>query len=231
MAYIQSAYFGDETSQRNITDVIKDKITGGKIDVLANSSLLPMFEIGKQVTLTKEDEKDITDNAIQLCGNANDTQCIESRKQDLQRQRLEEKERKQNSSANVVKGRRLTVKVVDQSGRTRTLVVPDGQYFRLDGVQGKPDGPIELPDGDQTWKYVASLIGIVVYYFIQTYGAAGAYRTLNGYSTFRGFSFQLRDYTVNPILLVMMFFAFTIPFMGYIFMYLTPLILGEPNLM
>lgn len=231
MAYIQSAYFGDETSQRNITEVIRDKISGGKIDVVANSSLLPMFEVGGNITLTKEDEKDIKDAAIRACGgNANDTQCIEAKTQDLQRQRLEEKEQETKSSANTVKGRRLTVKVVDEKGRTRTIVVPDGQYFRLDKIQGTQGGQVKLPDGNKTWRYVVFLLGIVVYYFVQTYGAAGAYKTLNRYQTFQGLNFSVAGYNVNFLLLVMMFFAFTIPFMGYAIMFFTPLVLGEPNL-
>ena len=94
MAYIQSAYFGNETSQRNITEVIRDKVSGNKIDVVANSSLLPMFEIGKDITLTKQDERDIKDASIKACGgNANDTQCIEAKSRALKLQRLKQKEK------------------------------------------------------------------------------------------------------------------------------------------
>jgi hypothetical protein len=235
MAYIKSAYFGDEKSSRNITDVLRDKIVGGKINVLADSSLLPMFEVGGSVKLTDNELKDINDKAIEMCsGNANDVDCIAARTQDLQRQKLEEKENESTSKSNVVKGRRLTVNVVDKDGKTRTLLVPDGQFFKLDGLRVDAAGNVvNLPKAESSWKFVVIWAGTVLYWLFQTFGTIGAYRTLNGYSLLSAMSFTYRESVINIPLLILMFILFTMPF-GAIFgigiMFFVPLIFGEPNL-
>lgn len=235
MAYIKSAYYGDEKSSRNITDSIRDKIVDGKIDVLADSSLVPLFEVGSKVELTDNDLKDIKDKAIEMCGgNANDSDCIAARTQDLQRQRLEEKENEATSKSNVVKGTRLTVNVVDEKGRTRTLVVPSGQSFKLEGL--KLDGKgnvVKLPKAESSWKFVVLWIGTVIYWLFQTFGTIGAYRTLIGYSFVDALSFIYKGFVINIPLVVLMFVLFTMPFgaiFGLAIMFFVPLILGKPNL-
>lgn len=132
---IDSAYFGDDISFRNITESLRKKISGGKLDVTANDKLLPTFEAAPETTLSTTDEKDVQEAAVKNCGES-DQKCLEVTKAKLRQEKLYEKERTNMSSANVVKGRRLTVIVVDPNGRRRTLVVPDGQQLTLDNVDG-----------------------------------------------------------------------------------------------
>ena len=135
MAYIDSAYFGDDTATRNITDSLRKRVSGRKLDVTANSELIPAFEAAPEATLEVEDEKKIREEAVRTCGEANQ-QCIESTKTRLRQERLQEKERVNMSTANTVKGRRLTVNIVDKTGKRRTVIVPDGQKLTLDDVEG-----------------------------------------------------------------------------------------------
>jgi hypothetical protein len=235
MVYIKSAYFGDERSSKNVTETVKDKIADGKINVLADSSLLPMFEVGGEIALTQQEEEDARDEATQQCGgNANDTDCIDAKVQDIQRSKLEDKENQAQSRSNIVKGRRLTVNVIDDNGKTRTLLVPDGQYFKLEGLKLDAQGNIvELPTAESSWKYALFLAGSVVYWLFQTFGTIGAYKTLNGYSYINEFSFIYRETEVNLPLLLLIFILFTMPFggiVGLLIMFFAPLIFGEPKL-
>lgn len=135
MAYIDSAYFGDDTATRNITESLRKKVSGRKLDVTANSELIPAFEAAPETKLETEDEKKIREDAVRTCGEANQ-QCIESTKTRLRQEKLQEKERINMSTANTVKGRRLTVNIVDKDGKRKTLIVPDGQTLTLDDVEG-----------------------------------------------------------------------------------------------
>lgn len=135
MAYIQSAYLGDERSSQNITSSLNDRVSGNKIDVIVNSGLVPMFEVSDKVTLSADDEDQITQEAEKQCGSANDNQCIAATRARLQRSKLEEKELERQSSAYLIKGRRLTVNFVDSTGRRRTTIVPEGQQFKMENLK------------------------------------------------------------------------------------------------
>ena len=69
------------------------------------------------------------DEAQKQCGSANDANCIELKKQEIARQRLAEKENQKTSTANIVKGRRLTVQIKD-GGKIKTFVIPEGQNWK-----------------------------------------------------------------------------------------------------
>lgn len=135
MARIDSAYFGDDVGFRNITDVLRKKIVNRKLDVVANDQLLPTFEAAPETVLEVEDEKKIREEAVKACGEANQS-CMEATKSRLRQERLKEKEKTNMSSANIVKGRRLTLNIVDSNGKRRTIIVPDGQKVTLDDVDG-----------------------------------------------------------------------------------------------
>jgi hypothetical protein len=135
MAQIDSAYFGDDTATRNITESLRKKVASRKLEVTANSELIPAFEAAPETKLETEDEKKIREEAVRTCGEANQ-QCIESTKTRLRQEKLQEKERVNMSTANTVKGRRLTVNLVDKDGKRRTVIVPDGQQLALDDVEG-----------------------------------------------------------------------------------------------
>jgi hypothetical protein len=135
MAQIDSAYFGDDSATRNITTSLRRKVTGGKLDVTANSELIPAFEAAPEMKIETEDEVEIQKAAIRTCGEGDQT-CLESTKARLRQEKLQEKERVSMSTANTVKGRRLTVNLVDKDGKRRTVIVPDGQKLNLEDVQG-----------------------------------------------------------------------------------------------
>jgi hypothetical protein len=174
MAQIDSAYFGDDTATRNITDSLRRKVTARKLDVTANSELIPAFEAAPETKLEVEDEKKIREEAVRTCGEANQ-QCIESTKTRLRQEKMQEKERVNMSSANTVKGRRLTVNLVDKDGKRRTVIVPDGQKLTLDDVDGGETtmmGGVKMP----SMEFITGQFGNLATWFmvglIQAFGLA-----------------------------------------------------------
>ena len=127
---IQSAYLGDEKSRVNVTESVRKKITDSGIEVPVDSSLLPMIQVGGEIKLTDADKQEAREKAEQLCGNASDSTCMELKMQEFSRQRLAEKENEKTSTANIIKGRRLTVNIQD-GGKTSTIEIPEGQIFKL----------------------------------------------------------------------------------------------------
>lgn len=174
MARIDSAYFGDDVGFRNITEAIRKKITNRKLDVVANDSLLPTFEAAPQTVLETEDEKKIREEAVKMCGEANQT-CLEATKSRLRQERLKEKEKTNMSSANIVKGRRLTLNIVDSNGKRRTIVVPDGQKVTLDDVDGNSlvsVNGVAMPSLEFVQGRVADLLKVGFLAAVQVFGLA-----------------------------------------------------------
>jgi hypothetical protein len=189
MAYIKSAYLGDERSAQNVTDSLSTKIEGGKLKTIANSSLLPMFQVGGKITLSDADEEDIKTEAEKQCGAGNDSQCLDTMQSKLRRSKLEEKEREKQSSAYLVKGRRLTVTYVDTNGEEKTMIVPEGQEIALDGLREleKPIAPGQLPTFKPTWEFpsltgtaleAVKITGILLGVFFYVFSVIATYRTL-----------------------------------------------------
>lgn len=173
MARIDSAYFGDDTSMRNITESLRKKVVARKLDVTANSELIPTFEKAPETVLETEDEKKIREEAVRTCGEA-DQQCLEATKARLRQEKLQEKERNNMSSANIVKGRRLTVNVVDKDGKRRTLIVPDGQKITLDDVDGElvSVGGVALPSMEFIQGQFSNLTTWFIVGLFQAFGLA-----------------------------------------------------------
>lgn len=174
MAQIDSAYFGDDSATRNITDSLRKKVVARKLDITANSELIPTFEKAPETVLEDEDEKKIREEAVRNCGEANQ-QCIESTKSRLRQEALQEKERVNTSSANTVKGRRLTVNVLNKDGSRRTLIVPDGQQLTLDDVDGGETvkvGGLELPSMAFLEGQFANLTTFFMVGLFQAFGLA-----------------------------------------------------------
>lgn len=192
---VLKAYFGDETSARDITKQLNERASGGTIDVVANSSLLPMFEATDSVTLSTTDVADIRDQAVKDCGGESDTKCIQARVATLSRSRLQEKQTEVQSTANQVKGRRLTV-IVDENGKRRTLIVPDGQKFELKNVDAPKteSKPWDFSAANIAWKtfttsasaigYVWLILGAFLYIF-QIIATAETLRTLESFGPFK----------------------------------------------
>jgi hypothetical protein len=81
------------------------------------------------ISLNPSEIKQAKEKAIEACGgNANDTACMEKQQQQIQQQVLEEKRNASNSTANIIKGRRLRI-VVIEDGKRKVYQIPDGQTF------------------------------------------------------------------------------------------------------
>lgn len=143
MVFIESAFFGDETGMRNITKVLNDKMVGSSISVPVNQELIPPFEVVDKTSLTNSDTRKIRAKAEEVCGGV-DQSCIAAKIGELTQIALVEKSTAANSSANVVKGSRLTVNILE-NGQRRRVVVPAGQMFEVNGLS-----PIDPRKPDQT---------------------------------------------------------------------------------
>ena len=188
MAYIQSAYLGDEKSSQNITKVLNERISDNKIDVTVNSGLMPMFEVTDKVELSQNDEDEIAQEAEKQCGSANDNECITATKARLRRSKLEEKELQQQSSAYLIKGRRLTVNYIDEKGKKRTAIVPEGQQFKLENLKPlkqpvapgqKPqfETPSLVPSFGSTVLEFTKIGTIIVSVFLYAFSVVATYKT------------------------------------------------------
>lgn len=190
MAYIKSASLGDERSTQDVTKSLNDKIQGGKIQVVANSSLIPMFEVGAKVSLSPDEEAEIKQQAEKQCGSANDSNCIDAMDSKLRQSKMEEKKQQQQSSAFLVKGRRLTVTYVDEKGQERTVIVPEGQEFKLDKLEKRDkqsmQNPFAMPKFERG-SYLPSIsgtaleflkvIGIILGVFFYAFSIIATYKT------------------------------------------------------
>lgn len=144
MVFIESAYLGDEKGMRNVTKVLNDKVVGAEINVPVDDKLIPAFEVVDKTSLTTTDEQKIRKMAEEACGGP-DQACLEATTARLTQEALVEKSTQANSTANIVRGRRLTVTVVDEKGARKRIVVPDGQIFELKGISGgDPRNPPSL---------------------------------------------------------------------------------------
>jgi hypothetical protein len=193
---IQSAYFGDEVSSRNVTDALNSRISGGQTEIPVNSSIIPLLQVGGTITLSKEDESKIERQAKDQCGEGADQSCVANMKQTLRRQRLQEKETETiSSNKDIVKGRRLTVKVIDTATKAESeYVIPEGQAFKPDVVVAetkKADGwkmpsvsapsleppKFTLPTLTGTLLTVVTVGGTMIGTFLYVYSIMIVYRT------------------------------------------------------
>jgi hypothetical protein len=173
--FIESAYYGDEKSFANITSSFLNKVIGGVIDVTANSDLKPTFEAAPETTLDSKDERRIRDDAIRACGGEADQKCIEATRLKLAQQALQEKERT-DLGKSVMKGDRLTVNIVDEKGKRKTLVTPAGQKFKIENVTGgkRSDG-MALPTLEQTQQRFITLVTTIVAAFVWVFSIVASY--------------------------------------------------------
>lgn len=164
MVVIQSATFGDEFSNTDVLKSLQDKLSAsGSIDVDVDSSLIPILDkatgAGSQ-SLTDAEKAEVKGQAEQICGPSDQT-CLEIKTQELAQAKLKEKATESVNAANIVKGRRLTVKYIDESGQERTAVVPEGQKFAL-GAAAKPDPGFDYEAAMSPWKqFFTSVWGVI----------------------------------------------------------------------
>jgi hypothetical protein len=176
MAYIESAFYGDEKSQRNATKVLKDKVTGTGLDLDVNEQLIPPFEVVDKVELSSKEEKKIREEASRQC-NGVDEDCFRKTEDKLRQNALIEKQSQANSSATAIKGRRLTVNIIDENGERRRIVVPDGQKFKLENVtvNDPKKGPLQVPSKEYIQNQMSLIAGIVFSTLIYVFSIAATY--------------------------------------------------------
>jgi hypothetical protein len=216
MAYIQSAYYGDEKQMRNITKVLQDKILGTTLNVDVNEQLIPPFEVTEKTELTPQEEKKIRESAAAQCG-GNDQECINAKEAQLRQDSLAVKERASNSSATVIKGRRLTVNVVDENNKVRRLVIPDGQKFKLDKIMinDPRKGGTQLPKWETIQNQFKLMAGLILTTAVYVFGVVATYTVFMK-------AFEQKILFVIPLVAISIF----IPFSGYVMIFLYYLFQG-----
>lgn len=199
---------GDERGMRNVTKVLNNKIVGTSINVPVNDELIPPFEVVDKTQLTTTDERAIRKQAEAVC-NGPDQACIEAKMAELRQIALVAKSSQANSSANVIKGRRLTVNILDNQGNRRRMVVPDGNKFEIDGLSPtdprKPDQTI--PDFAFFRGQFLDFSATAVITFVWVFGIVATYALFAR----AGFGY---------IAGVLAFIAFLLPGSGYVMIFL-----------
>jgi hypothetical protein len=132
---INQATWGDENAATDITKAMQAKAKPGYIDLIADNTLIPAVDLltgSEDVSLSDAEKTEINKKAIEICGSASDTKCINFNKNQLESNILQGKVAEKQSSANIITGRRLTLTYTDdQTGRTRTVAIPDGQKVKF----------------------------------------------------------------------------------------------------
>ena len=166
---VKQATWGDEKSATDITKSIQKLVKdGSSLDITAGSHLVPYVTLTPNVAnLTEDDKKDIKDEAIKKCqGNANDTACIALQSANLEATVLQTKIAQQNSSANIINGRRLTLDIVDGNGNEQTIMIPDGQEFKAGSApsasSAKPKPKTDDAKPSAVFSFLTSGVGYVV---------------------------------------------------------------------
>ena len=208
MAYIESAYYGDEKSQRNATKSLGDKILGTTLDVDVNSNLIPALTTTDKVEITNLEEKKIKADAAKACGGV-DQECIKSTEARLRQDALAAKQNEANSSAALIKGPRLTVNIIDEEGKRKRIVVPEGQKFKLENVSvnDPTKGPLQLPSADYFQNQFKLLGSLVLSTLVYVFSVAATY-TL--------FMQKTALFVAVPVIAISVF----IPYSGYVMIFL-----------
>lgn len=128
---VQQATWGDESATTDITKSMQDKAKQGYLDLVADNKLVPAVDLlsgEKDVALSDDEKGEIKKKATEICGSASDEKCINFNKNQLESSLLQQKVAEKQSSANIITGRRLTMKYKDEAtGRSFTVAIPDGQ--------------------------------------------------------------------------------------------------------
>jgi hypothetical protein len=157
---IKSATWGDEKSTTNITDSMVAKAKDGYLDLVADNSLVPAIDLlsgSKTIVLSDSEKTQMNEDAVKICGGAQDNKCIAFQKNQLESSLLQRKVAESQSSANIVTGRRLTLTIIDSTGKEKVIAIPDGQKVKL-GDKPAIVLPTTLSGG--VWEGLVQLFGI-----------------------------------------------------------------------
>jgi len=208
---INQATWGDETATTDITQSMQDKAKPGYLDLVADNTLVPALDLlsgSKNVTLSDSEKADIKTQATNICGSASDDKCIKFQTNQLESASLQKKVAEQQSSANIVTGRRLTLTYTDdQTGQQRTVAIPDGQKVKFGTAP-----TVKLPDFTPSGTVLASLsvVSQIVMTLLYVFSIGATYRLL-----------ILTGHTIVAYVLTAI--AIVIPYSGLI---MTPIALG-----
>lgn len=184
---IQSATFGDERSNTDITKALQERIKKeGKVDVPVNSSLVPVFGQEGAVKLDDTEIADAKQQAEESCGGPGDQVCLEIKKQEFQAQRLSEKRMENNKVENIIKGRRLRVKY-REGNEVKIAEIPEGQDFTLgtlkESTAAAPPFKLETPilsiSPEEMLLKVLGWLGIVAATFFYAFSILVTYASFN----------------------------------------------------
>jgi hypothetical protein len=207
MVFIESAFWGDERSTKNVTQVLKDKVVGNKLTVeKVDDQLIPAFTVAPKSELTPEDVKKIREQAQKACGSA-DQDCVKLRTSEFTQAALRERANNEvaEGAAQIIRGKRLTVMVRDEQGNLSRKVVPENGKFELEGLS--PTDPRKageiLPSPEAVRTAFFTFTGVSISTFFWVFSVA---------ATFTLFS-QLGWKYGAPVLALI---AFLVPNSGYV---------------
>lgn len=208
---INQATWGDESYTTDITQSMQDRAKPGYLDVIASNGLVPALDLLtglKNITLSDSEKADIKTQAINICGSASDDKCIKFQINQLESALLQKKVAEQQSSANIITGRRLTLTYTDdQTGQKKTVAIPDGQKVKFGTAP-----TMKMPDFTPSATVLASLrvVSQVVMTLLYAFSIGATYRLLT-----------LTGHTIVAYVLTAI--AIVIPYSGLL---LTPIALG-----
>jgi len=206
MATIQSAFWGDEKSTKNVTKAVIDKIEGDKLRVdKVDDKIIPAFTVAPKGELTPEDVKIVRDKAAKACGNA-DQACVALRTSEFTQELLRAKANDEitEGSEELIKGKRLTVVIRDKNGKQVKKVVPENGKLELDGMLAtdpRKNGEA-LPSSSYITKKFFEYAQVSVGTFLWVFGVVATYTLFNQMGW---------KYVAAPLALV----AFLVPGSGY----------------
>ena len=199
---IVGAFFGDSLARRDVLKSLMSKISGGKLEVTANEELIPAFEVSEETKLTQNEVNEIDKKAQEQCSGGADTDCVRATKAKLMQQKHEEKANTDNSAANVIAGRALTVIYRDSKGNVKRAIVPDGQKFSLANVQVIQKDGTPVPTDWKEYQTMAwTAVGWAVWTAVFIFSVASSYRVFKRYGNL-------------PIALAITVFAVLLPLGG-----------------
>lgn len=208
MVFIESAFWGDEKSTKNVTQVLKDRASGNKISVdKVDDSLIPAFTVAPKGDLSTDDVRKIREKAQKACGSA-DQDCVKLRTSEFTQETLRAKANDEITAgaAEIIKGKRLTVNIRDKDGKLVRKVVPENGKFELEGLSATDPrkGGEMLPSAQSVQTTFLQLTGVSISSFVWVFGVVATYTLFA----------QLGWAYAAPVLALI---AFIIPGAGYFF--------------
>lgn len=176
MATIEAAFYGDEKSTRNVTDVLKSKVSGNKITVdKVDDSLIPTTTVTRKAEVTTQEMNRIRNTAVKACG-GNDSECVKLRTDQLTQETLRAKANDEVTEGvkNIIKGKRLTVRIRDSKGNVTTKVVPENGKLELDGLSIAAPNQT-LPPTNYIVKQFTDLANTSIGMFLWVFSVAATY--------------------------------------------------------